>query len=140
MFTRAWARSFVERVAATWIEATLAVLAATQWADLDLPGLVAVAWATVPAGLTAAKEFLALTLDRPTAPGSWLRDMIERTGATWAVGFLTLVAAGWADKIDLDLVQSAAWAAAPAALAVVKAAVASRVGDPRTAALLPKAA
>lgn len=58
----------------------------------------------------------------------WVRDTVERTAATWAQTFLGLLIAGWTtDAIDLAVVQSAAIAAIPAALAVLKAAIARNV-------------
>ena len=59
---------------------------------------------------------------------AWQRDTIERTVATYVQGFLGLVIAGWAsDAVDLAMIESAAIAAVPAALAVVKAAIARKV-------------
>lgn len=58
----------------------------------------------------------------------WVRDVAERTVATWAQTFLGLLLAGWTtDAVDLTLVQSAAVAAIPAALAVLKGAIAAKV-------------
>jgi hypothetical protein len=58
----------------------------------------------------------------------WIRDVAERTAATYVQAFIGLLLAGWTtDTVDLSLVQAAAVAAVPAALAVVKGALASRV-------------
>lgn len=58
----------------------------------------------------------------------WVVDVVERTVATWAQSFLGLLLAGWTtDAVDLSLIQSAAVSAVPAALAVLKGAVAARV-------------
>ena len=59
---------------------------------------------------------------------TWLRDVIERTAATYVQAFLGLLLVGWTtDTIDLSIVQAAAVAAIPAALAVLKGAIASKV-------------
>lgn len=59
---------------------------------------------------------------------TWLKDVAERTIATYVQAFLGLLLAGWAtDTVDLSVVQSAAIAAVPAALAVLKGAIAKRV-------------
>lgn len=57
----------------------------------------------------------------------WMRDTIERTIATYVQALIGLLIASWSGAIDLAAVQTAAWAAIPAALAVIKAAVAARV-------------
>lgn len=139
MFTSAWCRDAAERILSTYVESFVALLAVTTIGDLDLSGLAAVGWAAVPAVLTLARTLLVELLDRPSRSVSWLRDTVERAAATWGASFVAVLAAGWGDKIDLSVFQSAAVAALPAGLAVVKAAVASRVGDRSTAALLPKA-
>jgi hypothetical protein len=58
----------------------------------------------------------------------WLKDVAERTVATYAQAFIGLLLAGWTtDAVDLSLVQAAAVSAVPAALAVLKGALASKV-------------
>ena len=58
----------------------------------------------------------------------WLRDVAERTVATYLQAFIGLLLAGWTtDAVDLSLVQAAAVSAVPAALAVLKGALASKV-------------
>lgn len=59
----------------------------------------------------------------------WMRDTIERTLATYVQALIGLLIASWSGAIDLAAVQTAAWAAIPAALAVIKAAVAARVDN-----------
>lgn len=56
----------------------------------------------------------------------WWRDTIERVVATWVEAFLGLLLASWSGALDWGMIESAGWAAVPAALAVLKAAVASR--------------
>lgn len=69
----------------------------------------------------------------------WLRDTAERTLATYVEAFLGFLIAAVAitDLSSLQAAGSAAlFAAIPAALAVLKSAIAKRVGDPDSAALL----
>jgi hypothetical protein len=57
----------------------------------------------------------------------WMRDMLERTVATYVEAFVGLVlAAEMVDGISLGVLEMAAVSALPAALAVVKAALVSR--------------
>lgn len=59
----------------------------------------------------------------------WLVDTVERAVATYVEVFLGLLIAGWAtDKIDLSVLATAALAAVPTALAVLKAALADLKG------------
>lgn len=56
---------------------------------------------------------------------TWLIDTLERTLATYLEVLVGLLIAQWAsDKIDLTLLSTAALAAVPAALAVLKSAIA----------------
>ena len=57
----------------------------------------------------------------------WIRDTVERTIATYVQAFLGLVIASAATDITIGTVQAAAVSAIPAALAVLKAAIAARV-------------
>jgi hypothetical protein len=60
----------------------------------------------------------------------WLKDTAERAIATYVQVFLGLLIAGWStDKLDLSVLSTAALAAVPALLAVIKAALAAHV-DP----------
>ena len=62
------------------------------------------------------------------------RDIAERAVLTFVEAFLAVFVVS-----DLSSIRSAAVAGAAAALAVVKGAIASKVGDTGTAALLPAA-
>jgi len=65
-----------------------------------------------------------------------IKDISERVVWTYVQTFLGLLLASgmFADgALDLSVLQSAAVAAVPAALAVLKGVAASRVGDPKTA-------
>jgi hypothetical protein len=60
---------------------------------------------------------------------NWLRDMLERSIATYVQTFLgLLMAREMTDVLTVSALQMAAIASLPAALAVVKASVASRAG------------
>lgn len=70
----------------------------------------------------------------------YLLDLCERTVATYIETLLGLLLLGWADVTSasaaLDLGTSAALAAAPAALAVVKSGLARLRGDREAASML----
>lgn len=68
----------------------------------------------------------------------WLADTAERTASTYVEALLGLLLAsgiGVRGAVSMAVVTKAALAAIPAAFAVVKSALASRVGSPGTAAL-----
>ncbi|MBO1414256.1 holin [Streptomyces sp. FH025] len=65
-------------------------------------------------------------------------DLAERTVATYAAAFLGLLLANGFDLTSITALKAAAVAALPAALTVVKGAVATFVGDPKSAALLAR--
>jgi hypothetical protein len=70
---------------------------------------------------------------------TWIKDTVERALATYVEVLLGLLIAGWTtDKIDLSFLSSAALAAVPAGLAVIKAALASRATDTVSPASLVK--
>ena len=70
---------------------------------------------------------------------NWLLDAAERVIATYVQAFLGLVIAAGLDAISLGTIRAAAVAAIPAALSVVKAIIAAKVGSPHDASLLPEA-
>lgn len=132
-------RKAAEQITATYLEALIALVAATQLTDLDIDAVWLLAWAAVPAALNAAKAFLSQAAGWPLRPAAWWTDALTRVASTWAYSFVTILAATWTDKIDPSILVAAAWAAVPAALAAAKAIAARFVGDPQTAALDPKA-
>lgn len=69
----------------------------------------------------------------------YLLDVAERALSTYAQALLALVAVDAFDWYSVDAWKGAALAALPAALSVVKSALAALVGDSDSAALLPKA-
>lgn len=70
---------------------------------------------------------------------STVTDIAERTIFTWLEVFIGLLLVGWVDATSaadyLDLGTSAALASVPAGLAVIKGALATRVGEQGTAAV-----
>lgn len=71
---------------------------------------------------------------------NWLKDALERTIATYLQAFVGLLIASPALNLDLGTVKALAVAALPAALAVIKAALASRVHGQSPASLVPVSA
>lgn len=65
----------------------------------------------------------------------WARDTAERAIATYLEAFFALLLASWTPAVDASIFQVAAWAAIPAALASLKAAVATLRGAPDSASL-----
>jgi len=63
-------------------------------------------------------------------------DMLERTVSTYIQGFLGLLLADTAGMFSVGVLEAAALAAVPAALAVVKAWLGSYIGNPLSAAWL----
>lgn len=57
----------------------------------------------------------------------WFKDTLERTVSTWCQSFLGIVIAAGVSDLDIGTLQAAAVSALPAALAVLKAAIAARV-------------
>jgi len=70
----------------------------------------------------------------------WALDTLERALATYAQAFIGLLIASPMLDLDLSTVRALAVAALPAALAVVKAALASRVQAISPASLVPQRA
>ncbi|MGW1278006.1 holin [Streptomyces tsukubensis] len=65
-------------------------------------------------------------------------DTVERTVAAYVTTLLGLLLATGFDLTDISALKAAAIAAVPAALSVLKAAVGSLVGDPRTVGWIPR--
>ena len=63
------------------------------------------------------------------------KDLFERVAATYVQVFLGLVLAGWTDVLNISTFKVAAVSAIPAALAVLKGAIAKSFGDPDSASL-----
>lgn len=65
-------------------------------------------------------------------------DTIERTAAAYATTFLGLLLADGFDLTSVGALKAAAIAAIPAGLSVLKAAVGTALGDPRTVGWIPR--
>lgn len=68
----------------------------------------------------------------------YLIDIAERVAATYVVALLGLLLADGVDLTSVGTLRAALVAALPAALSVVKGILGGLVGDPNSAALLPK--
>lgn len=123
--------SLAEKVALTYLQALASLLILAD--QLGATTAQAAAIASIPAALTALVNGL------PAVPVGlpWALDTLLRTIRTYAVSFVGLLIAAPVFSLDLSLASAAAAGALPAALAVLKAAVASRIGNTATAALLP---
>lgn len=75
-----------------------------------------------------------------TLKGRFFLDLFERAAFTYLETLLGLLIATGTDVLDLSTAKVAAVAAIPAGLAVVKAGLASMIGTPGTAAVLPSGA
>ena len=67
-----------------------------------------------------------------------LIDIGERAAMTAVQAFLAVLLANAAGMTDMGTLRAAALAGVAAGLSVIKGALASRLGDPATAALLPR--
>lgn len=65
----------------------------------------------------------------------FILDVVERAASTYVQALAGFLIAG-ATAINVDTVEAAALAAIPAALSVLKSALASQIGDPESASLL----
>lgn len=123
--------SLVEKVVATFLQAFIVAFLAAG--SMDLSTAEAAAFAAIPA--TASALVAALPVVPQDLP-FWL-DLVWRTVRTFAVGFLGYVAAVPVFTLDPSLLEAAAVAGGMAALAVAKGLLASKIGQPSSAALLP---
>jgi hypothetical protein len=82
-------------------------------------------------------------MPRPTATqaATYIRDLVERVGATFVMAFLAaLIAANWFDIShirDLSVVQDAAYSGIAAVLSLIKGLVARAVSNRQSASLAP---
>ena len=120
----------IEKVFWTYVQAFLAALTA--------PGVdntaTAAAVAAIPAALTVVANGL------PAVPGGlpFSVDFVLRVVRTYAVSFIGFLVAVVPFRLDYSIGKSAAIAAIPAAIAVVKCAAASKLGTSNSAATLPE--
>jgi hypothetical protein len=123
----------IEKVVATYVQALIALLVAAPALDFSLPTVEAAAIAAIPAGLTVIANGL------PGIPVGlpFYVDLGLRAARTFAASFLGFLIAVPVFSLDEAILTGAVVGAIPAVLSVVKSALASRVGTPGTAALLP---
>lgn len=120
-----------EKAVTTYIEAFLALLAASSVLDISVAQSAAIA--AIPSAFTV----IANGIPQPSAGMSFYSDLIFRTVRTYVVSFVGLLVAAPIFEFSVGALQSAAIGAIPATLAVVKGIVASRIGNRETPALLP---
>jgi hypothetical protein len=121
-----------EKAIATYIEAFLTVLVVGS--TLDTSTAQAAAIAAIPAALTIVANGL------PAVPSSlpfWV-DAALRTVRTFTATFLGYLIALPIFSLNTSVLIAAATAGIAAGLTVLKTAVASHIGEPETAAVLPK--
>lgn len=125
--------SLLEKVVMTYLQSFIALLLVGS--SLDLSVATSASVAAIPAGLTVLANGI------PAVPVglNFYLDLVLRTVRTYAVTFLGLLLAMPVFHLDLGVGKAAAIGAIPAALAVLKGAVAGRLGAQGTAALLPAA-
>lgn len=123
--------SLVEKVIATYVEAFVAAL--LLGSVIDVSTAQAAALAAIPAGLTVISSGMPLV---PVGLPFYV-DLGLRTIRTYAVSFIGFLVALPVFALDFGTLQAASAAAIPAALAVIKGALSTKIGNPTTAAALP---
>lgn len=119
-----------EKTIATYVEVFVTLLGAGS--VLDSPTTTAASMAAIPAALTVIANGLP---EVPAGLTFWL-DLVLRVARTYAVTFVGLLVAVPIFRADVSVINAAALAAVPAALAAIKSGLASKIGAP-TPALLP---
>lgn len=122
----------LEKVLATYVQAFAGLLLAGP--ALDLSAAQSASIAALPAAITVIANGLPLV---PSGLPFYV-DLLLRTVRTYVAVFLGLLVAVPVFRLDIGIAAAAATGALPAALAVLKAALAQRIGDPGTAAVLPR--
>lgn len=120
-----------EKAATTYVEAFLAVLAASS--TLGVSVLQSAAIAAIPAALTV----IANGIPQPPADLPFYTDMAFRTIRTYVVSFVGILVAMPMFDFSMSILQTAALGALPAAFAVIKGVLAGQMGNRDTSALLP---
>jgi len=121
----------LEKAVTTYVEAFLALLAASSVLDISVAQSAAIA--AIPSAFTV----IANGIPQPPVGMSFYSDLIFRIVRTYVVSFVGLLVAAPIFEFSVGALQSAAIGAIPAALAVVKGILAGRVGNRETPALLP---
>jgi hypothetical protein len=123
--------ALLEKTVTTYIEAFVALLAASSTIDISVAQSAAIA--AIPAALTVVANGVSST----SLNLSFYGDLVFRTIRTYVVSFLGLLVAAPVFDFSVGALQAAAIGAIPAALAVVKGILAGRVGNKNTPAFLP---
>lgn len=123
--------TLAEKVIATYIQALIAFLIVHDSLGADVYQTAAIA--AVPAALTVIANGLPAI---PVGLPFWV-DLVLRTVRTYTAAVLGLLLAMPVFHLDFTAAVAALSAGIPAALAVVKGALATRFGNTGTAALLP---
>lgn len=97
---------------------------------------VSTAQAAIIGGIAAAVTVIANGIPATVQLSFWL-DLVLRTVRTYVAAFVAYLLALPVLDLSYSTLAAASAAALPAVLAVVKGAVASRIGEPDSAALLP---
>lgn len=123
--------ALLEKAALTFLQVFVTALLAGGSID------VSTAQAAIIGGIAAAITVIAngIPAITPTLP-FWL-DLLLRTVRTYVAAFVAFLLALPVLDLSYSTLAAASAAALPAVLAVVKGAVASRIGEPDSAALLP---
>lgn len=123
--------ALLEKTLATYLQAFLGLLVVGSALDASTVQVAAIA--AIPAALTVVANGL------PAVPGGmpFYLDLALRTARTYVAAFLGLLLAMPVFSLDGSIALAALSGAIPAALAVVKAGLAKRVGNHGTAAMLP---
>jgi hypothetical protein len=124
---------FAEKVIATYLQSFIALVIFDLNDTLSTSTPTALAIAALPAAITV------LTASLPTVPerSPFYVALFGNAARTFAQGFLGFLLAQQVFTLDISVGRAAVFAALPAALAVLKAGLATRVGDPNTPNLLP---
>lgn len=127
----AWVVTLAEKAGTTFLEVFLA-----SWLAADALG-ASTAEAAALAGLAAAATVIANGLPVVPAGLPFVVDLVLATARTFAAAFLAYVGGAPILSLDYDLAVAAATAAIPAALAVAKGLLSSRLGSAASTRLLP---
>lgn len=121
----------IDKVVSTYVQVFIGLLLVGDAINASTAQMAAMA--AIPAALTVVANGLPVTI---TGLPFWI-DLIYRVARTYVVGFIGLLVAVPVFHLDYAILQAAATGAIPAALAVIKGAIASRVGEQGTPALIP---
>lgn len=122
---------FLEKVLWTYLEAFAALLLVGP--SIDISTATAAAFAALPAAITFAMNALPPV---PIGLPFWL-DVVLRVARTFTASFLGYLVGLPVFSLDFGILTAAAMGAIPACLVILKAAAASRLGNPSSAATLP---